>query len=323
MVLRHNWQKEELQALFDLPLMELVAKAHKVHAEYNNVSEIQMCSLISVKTGGCSENCKYCPQSARYQTPIKAQAMLETEEVLRRAKEAISEGVSRICLGAAWREVKDNVYFERIVHIVKEITSLGVEVCCTLGMLTEQQAKRLKEAGLYAYNHNLDSSERFYRTIISSRTYQDRLNTLDALEKTQLSVCSGGILGMGETQEDRLEMLLTLCTRTPHPGSVPLNRLIPIPGTPLADKEQISLWEMLPTISVARIIMPKTMIRLSAGRKGLSYEQQALCFFAGVNSIHVGEKLLTTSNNPLEEDLHMFQLLGLTKKKAFSMAENL
>lgn len=318
MSIRYDWTIEELKELYAMPLLELIAKANLLHNQLHEAAEVQVCSLISIKTGGCSEDCKYCAQSSRYQTSVSAQPMMQYEAVLNEAKKAAERGATRVCLGAAWREVRDNKQFEEVLLMVKGITDLGVEVCCTLGMLKEHQAKRLKEAGLYAYNHNLDSSEKFYKTIITTRTYQERLNTLDIVEKANLSVCCGGILGMGEDPIDRLELLLTLCRRNPHPESVPINRLSQIPGTPLEDQPKISIWEMIRAIAVARIVLPESMVRLSAGRIEMSYEQQALCFLAGANSIFAGEKLLTVANTPVDKDEEMFQLLGLKKRPAFA-----
>lgn len=318
MSIRYDWTIEELKELYAMPLLELIAKANLLHNQFHKPCEVQVCSLISIKTGGCPEDCKYCAQSSRYQTSVSAQPMMQYETVLNEAKKAIQRGATRVCLGAAWREVRDGKQFEEVLQMIKGITVLGVEVCCTLGMLKEHQAERLKAAGLYAYNHNLDSSEKFYKTIITTRTYQDRLNTLEIAEKAQLSVCCGGILGMGEDPVDRLELLLTLCKRNPHPESVPVNRLSQIPGTPLEDQPQISIWEMIRAIAVARIILPETMVRLSAGRIEMSYEQQALCFLAGANSIFAGEKLLTVANTPVDKDEEMFQLLGLQKRPAFA-----
>lgn len=318
MSIRYDWTLEELKELYTMPLLELISKSNHLHHQFNKPAEVQVCSLISIKTGGCPEDCKYCAQSSRYQTSVSAQPMMQYEAVLDEAKKAVQRGVTRVCLGAAWREVRDSKQFEEVLRMVKGITDLGVEVCCTLGMLKEEQAKRLKEAGLYSYNHNLDSSEKFYKTIITTRTYQDRLNTLDIAEKANLSVCCGGILGMGEDPIDRLELLLTLCRRNPHPESVPINRLSQIPGTPLEDQPKISIWEMIRAISVARIVLPEAMIRLSAGRIEMSYEQQALCFLAGANSIFAGDKLLTVANTPIDKDEEMFQLLGLKKRPAFA-----
>jgi biotin synthase len=318
MSIRYDWTIEELKELYAMPLLELIAKANLLHNQLHEAAEVQVCSLISIKTGGCSEDCKYCAQSSRYQTSVSAQPMMQYEAVLNEAKKAAERGATRVCLGAAWREVRDSKQFEEVLQMVKGITDLGVEVCCTLGMLKEHQAKRLKEARLYAYNHNLDSSEKFYKTIITTRTYQERLNTLDIVEKANLSVCCGGILGMGEDPIDRLELLLTLCRRNPHPESVPINRLSQIPGTPLEDQPKISIWEMIRAIAVARIVLPESMVRLSAGRIEMSYEQQALCFLAGANSIFAGEKLLTVANTPIDRDEEMFQLLGLKKRPAFA-----
>lgn len=317
MSIKYDWALDELQALYHLPLIELIAKSHHIHGQYHRVGEVQVCQLISIKTGGCSEDCKYCAQSSRYQTAVTATPMMTYESVIEQARNAIDRGATRICLGAAWREVRDSKQFDQILKMVRGITDLGAEVCCTLGMLTERQAARLKAAGLYAYNHNLDSSEKFYKTIISTRSYQERLKTLDTIEQANISVCCGGIIGMGEEPNDRLELLLTLSRRNPHPESVPINRLSSIPGTPLENQAMLSFWEHIRLIAVARIMLPKAMVRLSAGRREMSIEQQALSFFAGANSIHTGEKLLTIANTPADIDEEMFQLLGLTKRKAF------
>ncbi len=317
MIIRHDKTLEELQELYASPLLELIAKSNIVHNRFHDPGEIQVCSLISIKTGGCPEDCKYCAQSSRYQTSISAQPMMQYEEVISEAKKAVERGATRVCLGAAWREVRDSKQFDEILRMIKGITALGIEVCCTLGMIKDHQAEKLKEAGLYAYNHNLDTSENFYKTIITTRTFKDRLNTLDIIEKANISVCSGGILGMGETIHDRLELLLTLSRRNPHPESVPINRLTQIPGTPLEEQPHISGWEMIRAIAVARIVLPKTMIRLSAGRIEMTCEEQALCFLAGANSIFAGEKLLTVANTPIDRDDRMFRILGLRKRPAF------
>lgn len=318
MNIRHDWRIEELKDMYDLPLLELISKSNHIHVQIHKPSEIQVCSLISIKTGGCPEDCKYCAQSSRYQTSVSAQPMMQLTAVLNEAKRAIERGATRVCLGAAWREIRDSKQFEDVLQMIKEITGMGVEVCCTLGMLKDHQAARLKEAGLYAYNHNLDSSEQFYKTIITSRTYQERLATLDIVEQANLSVCCGGIVGMGESSVDRLELLLTLCRRNPHPESVPVNRLSQIPGTPLENQPKVSVWEMIRMIAVARIVMPQAMIRLSAGRIEMAFEEQTLCFLAGANSIFAGEKLLTVANTPIDRDEEMFQILGLKKRPAFS-----
>lgn len=318
MNIRHDWTIDELREMHDLPLLELISKSNHIHVQIHKPSEIQVCSLISIKTGGCPEDCKYCAQSSRYQTSVSAQAMMPLAEVLSEARRAVERGATRVCLGAAWREIRDSKQFEDVLQMIKEITCMGIEVCCTLGMLKDHQAARLKEAGLYAYNHNLDSSEQFYTTIITTRTYQERLATLDIVQQANLSVCCGGILGMGESSMDRLKLLLTLCRRNPHPESVPVNRLSQISGTPLEDQPKVSVWEMIRIIAVARIAMPKAMIRLSAGRINMSFEEQTLCFFAGANSIFAGEKLLTVANTPTDRDQEMFQILDLKKRPAFS-----
>jgi len=315
MPIRHDWTMNELKVLYELPLIELITKSSLLHNQFHEPSEIQVCSLISIKTGGCEEDCKYCAQSSHYQTSVRPQPLMKYEIVISEAKKAIDRGATRICLGAAWREVRDGKQFDEILNIIKGLNELGVEVCCTLGMLTTSQAKRLKEAGLYAYNHNLDTSENFYKTIITTRSYQDRLNTLNVVENAHLSVCCGGILGLGEEIVDRLELLHVLCTRTPHPESVPINQLGPVVGTPLENQPKVPFWEVLRVICLARILMPKAMVRLSAGRIEMSVEQQALCFLAGANSIFEGDKLLTIPNTPLSKDDEMFRLLGLRKRK--------
>lgn len=302
---------EELEELYARPLLALIVSAQEVHKQFHRVGEVQVCSLISIKTGGCPEDCKYCAQSSRYQTAVSAQPLMQYEEVLEHAKRAISQGASRICLGAAWREARASRQFEEVLRMVKGIAELGVEVCCTLGMLKPQEAERLKAAGLYAYNHNLDSSEGFYKTIITTRTYQDRLKTLDTVQQAGLSVCSGAILGMGEKSRDRLEFLHTLTNRNPHPDSVPINFLTPIPGTPLENMPKVPIWEMVRMVAITRIVLPKARVRLSCGRDRLSYEEQALCFLAGANSIFSGEKLLTVGNPTPDRDQEMFEVLGL------------
>lgn len=318
MSIRHDWTIVEVQGLYDLPLLELIAKANLIHSQFHEPSEIQVCSLISIKTGGCPEDCKYCAQSSRYKTAVAAVAMMQYEEVMTRAKEAIARGATRICLGAAWREARESKQFEEVLRMVKGIADLGVEVCCTLGMLKESLAKRLKEAGLYAYNHNLDTSEKFYKEIVTTRTYQDRLDTLDVVQEADLRVCCGGILGLGEDSIDRLELLLTLSKRNPHPESVPINRLSQVLGTPLQDQPKFSIWETIRIVAIARVLMPKAMVRLSCGRIEMSFEQQALCFLAGANSIFSGEKLLTVANSSIDSDEEMFQLFGFKKQKAYA-----
>lgn len=315
--IRNNWTIDELQALYTRPLFELISEAHKIHLQFHTLGEVQVCTIISFKTGGCPENCKYCAQSSYNRTSVTPQPMMSYDEVLSEAKKAKARGVTRVCLGAAWREVRDSPQFDEVLHMVKGINDLGVEVCCTLGMLKEHQAKKLKEAGLYAYNHNLDSSENYYKKVVTTRTYQDRLNTLDVIQNTGLSVCCGGILGIGESPIDRLELLHTLATRTPHPESVPINRLEAIPGTPFGSQPKVSPWELVRIIAIARILMPQSMIRLSGGRREMTFAEQALCFFAGANSIHLGEKLLTVPNQSVGKDEELFQLLGIKKRPAF------
>src|SRR5688572_22509359 len=309
--IRNNWTREEIAAIYNKPVLDLMYQAATVHRAFHDPQEVQVCTLLSVKTGGCPEDCAYCPQAARYHTNVKVHKLLEVQEVITKAVEAKENGSTRFCMGAAWREVRDNRDFDNVLEMVKGVSSLGMEVCCTLGMLTDEQAKKLKDAGLYAYNHNLDTSEEFYNDIISTRTYDDRLDTLEHVRKAKISVCSGGIIGMGEKEADRIGMLLTLATLPEHPESVPVNALVPVEGTPLEDQPKVSVWEMVRMIATARIIMPKAMVRLSAGRVRMNLEEQALCFIAGANSIFAGDKLLTTANPEYIQDKKMFQLLQL------------
>ncbi len=308
---------DEIREIYNMPLMELIYKAATVHREFQDTGEVQVCTLLSVKTGGCSEDCAYCPQAARYHTDITVQALMQTDDVLEYAKKAKAAGSTRFCMGAAWREVRDNRDFDRVIEFVQEVNKLGMEVCCTLGMLTEHQAQRLADAGLYAYNHNLDTSEEYYGEIISTRTYDDRLQTLDNVRKAGVSVCCGGIIGLGETHEDRIKMLHTLSNLPEHPDSVPVNALVRVKGTPLESNNKVDIWDMVRMIATARILMPRTMVRLSAGRTEMSIAEQALCFMAGANSIFAGDKLLTTPNPSFDEDNAMFELLGLKAREAF------
>jgi biotin synthase len=317
-MIRNNWTKKEIQEIYELPLLELVYRAATVHRSCNNTAEVQVCTLLSVKTGGCSEDCAYCPQAARYHTDIKVHALMQTEEVLEYAHKAKEAGSTRFCMGAAWREVRDNRDFDRVLDMVKGVNAMGMEVCCTLGMLTEYQAEKLANAGLYAYNHNLDTSPEYYDEIITTRTYEDRLKTLGNVRKAGISVCCGGIIGLGETHEDRINMLRTLASLPEHPESVPINALVRIKGTPLENNPKVDIWDMVRMIATARILMPKTMVRLSAGRAEMSIPEQAFCFMAGANSIFAGDKLLTTPNPSFEEDSAMFSLLGLDAMAAFS-----
>jgi biotin synthase len=316
-MIRNDWSREEIAEIYNTPILELIYKGATVHRQYHNAQEVQVCTLLSVKTGGCPEDCAYCPQAARYNTEVKVHKLMEVEEVMHKAIEAKESGSTRFCMGAAWREVRDNKDFDKVLTMVKGVSSLGMEVCCTLGMLTHEQADKLKDAGLYAYNHNLDTSEEYYGDIISTRTYKDRLDTLEHVRKAKISVCSGGIIGMGEKEDDRIGMLLTLATLPEHPESVPVNALVPVEGTPLEDQEKVSVWEMIRMIATARIIMPKAMVRLSAGRVRMTMEEQALCFMAGANSIFAGDKLLTTPNPNVVQDKAMFQILNLKPRQAY------
>ena len=300
-----------------MPLLELIYRAATVHRQFNQTGEVQVCTLLSIKTGGCAEDCAYCPQAARYHTGIDVQALMKKEEVLSYARKAKEAGSTRFCMGAAWREVRDNKDFDRVLEMVKGVNEMGMEVCCTLGMLSEDQAKKLADAGLYAYNHNLDTSADYYGEIISTRTYDDRLQTLEHVRNAGVSVCCGGIIGLGETHEDRIKMLHTLSSLPEHPESVPVNALVPIKGTPLQNNSKVQIWEMVRMIATARILMPKAMVRLSAGRTEMSVTEQSLCFLAGANSIFAGEKLLTTPNPSFDEDKEMFALLGLEPREAF------
>jgi len=315
--LRTDWTKEEITEIFNSSILDLVYRAATVHRQFHDPREVQVCTLLSVKTGGCPEDCAYCPQAARYHTEVKVHKLMEVGEVLDKAREAREAGSTRFCMGAAWREVRDNRDFDKVIDMVKGVNNMGMEVCCTLGMLTPEQAVKLKEAGLYAYNHNLDTSKEFYGDIITTRTYTDRLDTLAHVRQAKISVCSGGIIGMGENENDRIGMLLTLATLPEHPESVPVNALVPVEGTPLEEQEKVSIWEMVRMIATARIIMPKAMVRLSAGRVRMNLEEQALCFLAGANSIFAGDKLLTTPNPDTVQDKEMFQLLQLKPRKAF------
>ncbi|GAA4425552.1 biotin synthase BioB [Pontibacter saemangeumensis] len=315
--IRTDWDLEEIKAIYYKPVLELIVEAANVHKQYQATGEVQVCTLLSVKTGGCPEDCAYCPQAARYHTEVEVHKLLSQEQVLASARRAKEGGSTRFCMGAAWREVRDNRDFDKVLDMVQGVNELGLEVCCTLGMVNEYQAERLKEAGLYAYNHNLDTSEENYSNIITTRTYGDRLDTLDNVRKAGISVCSGGIIGLGETDEDRIGMLYTLSTLEQHPESVPVNALVPVKGTPLENQPRVSVWEMVRMIATARILMPKTMVRLSAGREQMDVTEQALCFLAGANSIFTGEKLLTTPNPDFDQDKAMFALLGLSPRKSF------
>lgn len=311
--LRHNWTKEEIADIYHKPLLQLVYEAATVHRAWHKADEIQLSTLLSVKTGGCPEDCSYCGQAARYHTDIKVQALLPLETVLGYAQKAKDTGSSRFCMAAAWREVRDNRDFDKVIEMVKGVNELGLEVCCTLGMLTESQAQRLQEAGLYAYNHNLDTSEDYYEEIISTRQFSNRLNTINNVRKAGITVCSGGIIGLGETHEDRISMLCTLANMEHHPESVPINALARVKGTPLENNPKVDTWDMVRMIATARIVMPASMVRLSAGRIEMTDDEQAWCFMAGANSIFTGEqrKLLVTENPDVADDLQLLKKLGL------------
>jgi biotin synthase len=301
----------EIRAIHDLPLTELLFRAQTVHRQHHKTDEVQLCTLLSVKTGGCPEDCAYCPQSAHYETPVSTERSLEVEEVLDAARRARVEGATRFCMGAAWREVKDGPAFDNVLQMVRGVRALGMEACVTLGMLNDDQARRLKEAGLTAYNHNLDTSRQHYKSIISTRTYDDRLATLQRVREAGITICSGGIIGMGESIDDRCDMLRTLATLDPQPESVPINTLVATEGTPLAAMAPVEPLELVRMIATARILMPRARVRLSAGRMSLSREAQLLCFFAGANSIFYGEKLLTTGNPDTSEDQALLAAAGL------------
>mgnify|MGYP003145279161 CR=1 FL=1 len=315
--LRHDWSRDEVEALFALPFNDLIFEAQKVHRIWFNPNEVQKSMLLSIKTGGCAEDCSYCSQSASYETGLSASKMMEVEKVLAGARRAKEAGASRYCMGAAWREPKDRD-MAAIVAMIKGVREMGMETCMTLGMLSPEQTIQLKDAGLDYYNHNVDTSEEFYPSIITTRTYQDRLDTLERVRAAGINVCSGGILGLGEERQDRAGMLITLANLPQHPQSVPINMLIPIEGTPLGDNAKIDPIEFIRTIAVARILMPQSIVRLSAGREWMSDETQALCFLAGANSIFVGDELLTTKNPGQDKDQALFDKLGLEPMPAHS-----
>ncbi|GAB5408985.1 MAG: biotin synthase BioB [Balneolaceae bacterium] len=320
-VVKNTWTKEEIAEIYNTPLLELIYQAQTVHREFHETGEVQVCTLLSIKTGGCSEDCSYCPQSARYNTGVNNEKLMPKEMILAAAERAKDAGSTRFCMGAAWRSARQNKDFDEVLDVVSGVADMGLEVCATLGMLTDDQAAKLKEAGLYAYNHNLDSSEDFYKKIITTRTYEDRLDTIKKVQDNNISVCSGGIVGMGETHEDRMGLLYTLSNLDQHPESVPVNALIAVDGTPMEGQPKVPSWEMARMIATARILMPESMVRLSAGRVQMTFEEQALCFMAGANSIFTGEKLLTTDNNELDEDMHMFELFGLSPRPSYKNAK--
>ncbi|HEY1193156.1 biotin synthase BioB [Flavobacterium sp.] len=314
---KHNWTKDEIIAIYNKPLMDLLYEAATIHREQHDPNVVQVSTLLSIKTGGCPEDCGYCPQAARYNTGVEGNDLMTVSQVKAQALRAKSNGSSRVCMGAAWRNVKDGEEFDQVLEMVRTINKLDMEVCCTLGMLTENQAKRLAEAGLYAYNHNLDTSEEYYKDVISTRGFEDRLQTIENVRKTNVTVCSGGIIGMGESVEDRAGMLVALSTLNPQPESVPINALVAVEGTPMEEEKPVEIWEMIRMVATTRIVMPETQVRLSAGRTNMSREGQAMCFFAGANSIFAGDKLLTTPNPDVNDDMKMFETLGMVAQKPF------
>jgi biotin synthase len=311
---RYDWTLEDIREVYEQPFPELLFKAQLVHRESFSPTVVQRSTLLSVKTGGCPENCSYCPQSAHYDTGVDRHKVLPKDYVMQQAKEAKENGSTRFCMGAAWREIRDGSEFDAVIDLVEGVHSLGLEVCCTLGMLNEKQAARLKDAGCHAYNHNLDTSPEYYGEIISTRTYQDRLDTLKNVRKAGITVCCGGIVGMGEQIDDRLGLLLELSKQDPHPESVPINMLVRVEGTPLTESEDVDPIDFVRIIATARIVMPKSYVRLSAGRTQMSDEMQALCFLAGANSIFAGEKLLTTPNPGEDKDHTLMRRLGMEFK---------
>ncbi len=309
--LKHDWMLAEIEAIYNLPLPELIFRAQTEHRKFHRTDEIQGCQLLSIKTGGCPEDCAYCPQSAHYKTEVEREPLLSVEKALKAARNAKDSGATRFCMGAAWRDVPNGEQFDSVLEMVKGVRSLGLEACCTLGMLKEEQAEKLARAGLTAYNHNLDTSPEFYGDIISTRTYDERLNTLANVRKAGITVCSGGIIGMGETLVDRYSLLQQLSNQNPHPESVPINQLVRVEGTPLENEKSLDVFEFVRMIATARILMPSSMVRLSSGRLQLSDEAQAMCFLAGANSIFMGEKLLTTPNPEIDRDKNLLDKLGM------------
>jgi biotin synthase len=311
MGMRHDWTRDEIRQIYRLPFPELIFQAQVAHREFHHPEEVQLCSLLSIKTGGCPEDCAYCSQSAHYKAGVARQELMSPADVLHAARRAKAEGSTRFCMGAAWRQVFDGKEFDRVLEMVRGVAALNMEVCCTLGMLTESQAVRLKDAGLSAYNHNLDTSPEFYGEIVTTRVYENRLQTIAHVRKAGITVCCGGILGMGETDEDRVSLLEQLSHLDPHPESVPMNMLVPNEGTPLGGAEELDPLVMVRMIATARILMPASRVRLAAGRKGLSQESVTLCFLAGANSIFTGEKLLTTPNPGADADQRLLETLGM------------
>jgi biotin synthase len=311
-ITRHDWTIAEIEEIYHAPLLSLLSRAQHVARDFHPADQVQTCHLISIKTGGCPEDCAYCPQSAHYDTPVERAGLMSVEAVVERARRAASEGVTRVCMGAAWRDAPEGPEFDAVLRMVRGVAKLGLEVCCTLGMLTDEQAEQLKDAGLTAYNHNLDTSPEFYGQIITTRAYDERLRTLASVRKAGLTVCCGGIIGLGESPADRLGLLQQLAAQRPHPESVPINLLQRVPGTPLADQPDVDPLVLVRMVATARILMPASMVRLAAGRDQLSREAAVLCFMAGANSIFVGDKLLTTSNPSKDTDARLMSDLGLS-----------
>lgn len=306
-------ESNSVEEIYNLPFLELIFKAQVMHRQFQPVNKVQLCTLSNIKSGNCPEDCKYCPQSSRYDTGIEKYTLLDKDEVLKEAKSAKENGATRFCMGAAWRSAPQNEEFNKILELVTEVSRLNMEVCCTLGMITQEQAFSLKKAGLTAYNHNLDTSRDFYKEIITTRTYSDRLQTIQNVSNAGIQVCCGGIVGLGESQKDRIELIKTLANLNPQPESVPINVLVKVKGTPLEDVPDIDSFDLVRTIATARIVIPKAKVRLSAGRLNMSHELQTLCFLAGANSIFTGEKLLTTDNPSFSEDKELFRKLQLER----------
>ncbi|EIN13619.1 biotin synthase [Punctularia strigosozonata HHB-11173 SS5] len=318
-VTRHDWSKQEIQKIYDSPLLDLVFRAATVHRQHFDPGQVQLCTLMNIKTGGCSEDCSYCSQSSRYSTATKASKLVDIEPVLEAARKAKENGSTRFCMGAAWRDLAGRKRgFERILTMVREVRGMGMEVCTTLGMLSPEQAKMLKEAGLTAYNHNLDTSREHYPKVITTRSYDERLDTISAVREAGISVCSGGILGLGESNEDRVGLIWEVSNMPEHPESFPVNALVPIKGTPLENNEPVAYQTLLRTIATARIVLPTTIIRLAAGRQTLSENEQAMCFMAGANAVFTGEQMLTTPCSPWDEDKAMMARWGLEGMRSFT-----
>ncbi|OAX44871.1 biotin synthase BioB [Rhizopogon vinicolor AM-OR11-026] len=319
--LRHDWTRQEIKKIYDSPLLDLVFRASSIHRQNHDPSKIQLCTLMNIKTGGCSEDCSYCSQSSRYSTPTTASRLVDIEPVLEAARKAKENGSTRFCMGAAWRDLAGRKRgFERILEMVREVRGMGMEVCTTLGMLSPEQAKQLKEAGLTAYNHNLDTSREFYPQVITTRSYDERLETISAVRDAGISVCSGGILGLGESDQDRIGLIQEVANMPEHPESFPVNALVPIPGTPLEGNERVPHHTLLRTIATARVVLPGTIIRLAAGRNTLSESEQVMCFMAGANAVFTGEQMLTTPCSPWDEDKAMMGRWGLEGMQSFEQA---